>query len=93
MFPIKSIPKSSVATLLLPLLYGCNAIESRPTVAAAKPVQAETETRQAAAALAAAPVKVSLDRLDLREAVGLAIVRHPDIGRAGAVVSRSTQSR
>jgi outer membrane protein, adhesin transport system len=36
-----------------------------------------------------APVRVSLDRMGLRDAVGLAVARHPDIGRAGAIVSQS----
>ena len=89
MFSIKNGMKPLVAVLVLPLLYGCNAVDSKPQSTIAKPAPAESETRQAAAALASEPVKVSLDHMSLRDAVGLAIVRHPEIGRAGAVVSRS----
>ena len=36
-----------------------------------------------------ATVRVSLDRMGLRDAVGLAVARHPDISRAEAIVSQS----
>lgn len=51
--------------------------------------QAGASTAETEAASSGETVEISIDRIGLREAVGLAIARHPDVSRAQAIVAQS----